>query len=97
MTNQRMLLPELAMNMASNQASQKSIREEWEEHTFAVDPQERSSRLPFFFFFFKFNLYFLDTTQRLRLDIAKNHYIYKTSMCPEEEVLSHIRIAKAQK
>ncbi len=35
------------MNTAGDQASQESIGEEWEEHTFAVDPQERSSRLPF--------------------------------------------------
>ena len=38
-----MLLPEPAKNAGSGQGS---IGEEWEEHTFTVDPQERSHRLP---------------------------------------------------
>ena len=40
MTNQRILLPEPAKNADGNQ---ESIGEEKEEHTFAVDPQERTS------------------------------------------------------
>ena len=42
--NQRMLLPEPAKNADGDQ---RSIGEEWEKHTFAVDPQERASGLPF--------------------------------------------------
>jgi len=39
-----MLLPEPAEQVNGNQ---ESIWEEWEEHTFSVDPQERASGLPF--------------------------------------------------
>jgi hypothetical protein len=37
-------LPEPAKNEDGDQAS---IGEEWEEHTFAVDPQEGANGLPF--------------------------------------------------
>ena len=39
-----MLLPDPAKNAGSGQGS---VLEEWEEHTFTVDPQERARRLPF--------------------------------------------------
>jgi hypothetical protein len=39
-----MLLPEPASNADDDQ---RSIRDENKEHTFAVDPQERASGLPF--------------------------------------------------
>jgi hypothetical protein len=44
MTNQSTLLPEPAKNADSDQ---RSFREGLEEHTFAVDPQERARGLPF--------------------------------------------------
>ena len=43
-TNQRMVFPEPAKNMDGDE---ESIGEELEEHTFAIDPQERASQLPF--------------------------------------------------
>ncbi len=39
-----MLLPEPAKN---TDGDQESIGKEWEERTFAMDPQERASGLPF--------------------------------------------------
>ena len=44
MTNQRMVFPEPAKNVDNDEGS---IGEDLEEHTFAIDPQERASRLPF--------------------------------------------------
>ena len=44
MTNQRMVFPEPAKNVDGDE---RLIGEELEEHTFAIDPQERASRLPF--------------------------------------------------
>ena len=43
MTNQRMVFPEPAKNVDGDEGL---IGEELEEHTFAIDPQERASRLP---------------------------------------------------
>ena len=43
MTNQRMVFPEPAKNVDDDEGS---ISEEYEEHTFAIDPQERGPRLP---------------------------------------------------
>ena len=44
MTNHRMVFPEPAKNANGDEGS---IGEELEKHTFAIDPQERASRLPF--------------------------------------------------
>ena len=44
MTNQRIVFPEPAKNVDRDE---ESISEDLEEHTFAIDPQERASRLPF--------------------------------------------------
>ena len=44
MTNHRMVFPEPAKNADGDEGS---IGEELEEHTFAIDPQERASFLPF--------------------------------------------------
>ena len=43
MTNQRMVFPEPAKNVDGDEGL---IGEELEEHTFAMDPQKRASRLP---------------------------------------------------
>ncbi len=40
MTNQRMVFPEPAKNVDGDEGS---IGEDLEEHTFAIDPQERAS------------------------------------------------------
>ena len=44
MTNQRIVFPEPAKNVDGNEGL---TGEELEEHTFAIDPQERTIRLPF--------------------------------------------------
>ena len=44
MTNHRMVFPEPAKNADDDE---KQIFEDLEEHTFAIDPQERAGRLPF--------------------------------------------------
>ena len=44
MTNQRMVFPEPAKNVDGDEGS---IGKELEEHTFAINPQKRASRLPF--------------------------------------------------
>ena len=43
-TNQSIVFPEPAKNVDDDEGS---ISEEYEEHTFAIDPQERAGRLPF--------------------------------------------------
>ena len=43
MTNQRMVFPEPAKNADDDE---EPISEDLEKHTFSIDPQERSSRLP---------------------------------------------------
>ena len=44
MTNQMIVFPEPAKNVDGDE---ESFGEELEEHTFAIDPQERACRVPF--------------------------------------------------
>ena len=43
MTNQRIVFPEPAKNVDDDE---EPISEDLEEHTFSIDPQERTTRLP---------------------------------------------------
>ena len=43
-TNQRIVFPDPAENVEGDEGP---IGEEWEERTFAIDPQERARRFPF--------------------------------------------------